>query len=51
MVREIAEETGWEVTAGSALDCWQYHVGAGRDVVIVTYGCFLLKAASPGRQQ
>jgi 8-oxo-dGTP pyrophosphatase MutT (NUDIX family) len=39
VVREIAEETGWAVTAGPVLDCWQYHIREGRDVVIVTYGC------------
>jgi 8-oxo-dGTP pyrophosphatase MutT (NUDIX family) len=39
VAREIGEETGWRVTAGSILDCWQYHIGEGRDVVIVTYGC------------
>ena len=39
VMREIAEETGWEVTVGPILDCWQYHIGDGQDVVIVTYGC------------
>ena len=39
VVREIGEEAGWQVTAGPLLDCWQYHIGAGQDVVIVTYGC------------
>ena len=39
LVREISEETGWLVTAGPLLDCWQYHIREGRDVVIVTYGC------------
>src|SRR5882724_774495 len=29
LVREIAEETGWQVTAGPVLDCWQYHIRAG----------------------
>ena len=37
--REIAEEVGWTVTAGPILDCWQYHIRPGVDVVIVTYGC------------
>jgi 8-oxo-dGTP pyrophosphatase MutT (NUDIX family) len=36
VVREISEEAGWKVTAGPLLDCWQYHIGEGRDVVIVT---------------
>ena len=39
MVREIGEESGLTVTAGPLLDCWQYHIRAGSDVVIVTYGC------------
>jgi 8-oxo-dGTP pyrophosphatase MutT (NUDIX family) len=39
VVREIAEEVGWTVTAGPVLDVWQYHIRAGVDVVIVTYGC------------
>jgi 8-oxo-dGTP pyrophosphatase MutT (NUDIX family) len=39
MVREICEETGWKVTVGPLLDCWQYHIREGSDVVIVTYGC------------
>ena len=41
VVREISEETGWQVTAGPILDCWQYHIREGCDVVIVTYGCHL----------
>ena len=47
VVREIAEETGWEVTAGPILDCWQYHIRQGRDVVIVTYGCPVTSTAAP----
>jgi 8-oxo-dGTP pyrophosphatase MutT (NUDIX family) len=39
VAREIAEETGWQVSVGPILDCWQYHIGEGQDVVIVTYGC------------
>jgi 8-oxo-dGTP pyrophosphatase MutT (NUDIX family) len=42
VVREISEETGWRVTAGPLLDCWQYHIREGRDVVVVTYGCHVL---------
>ena len=30
VVREIAEETGWQVTAGPMLDCWQYHIRGAR---------------------
>ena len=41
VVREIGEETGWEVIAGPILDCWQYHIATDCDVVIVTYGCHL----------
>lgn len=42
VVREIAEETGWAVTAGPILDAWLYHVAqAGKHVYIVTYGCHL----------
>jgi 8-oxo-dGTP pyrophosphatase MutT (NUDIX family) len=44
VVREISEEAGWKVTAGPLLDCWQYHISQGRDVVIVTYGCHLIKS-------
>jgi 8-oxo-dGTP pyrophosphatase MutT (NUDIX family) len=47
VAREISEETGWQVTAGPLLDCWQYHIGQDRDVVIVTYGCQLLGAGPP----
>jgi 8-oxo-dGTP pyrophosphatase MutT (NUDIX family) len=39
VAREIAEEAGWQVTVGPILDCWQYHIGDGEDVLIVTYGC------------
>ena len=47
VVREISEETGWDVTAGPLLDCWQYHIGPGRDVLIVTYGCHLVSTGPP----
>jgi 8-oxo-dGTP pyrophosphatase MutT (NUDIX family) len=47
VAREIAEETGWQVTAGPVLDYWQYHIREGRDVVIVTYGCDAASAALP----
>jgi 8-oxo-dGTP pyrophosphatase MutT (NUDIX family) len=39
VAREIAEETGLPVTTGPILDAWQYHIGDGRDVLIITYGC------------
>ena len=47
VVREIDEETGWRVTPGPLLDCWQYHIREGIDVVIVTYGCRVLSAVPP----
>jgi hypothetical protein len=40
-------ETGWQVTAGSLLDCWQYHIGPGQDVLIGTYGCHVLSDGPP----
>jgi ADP-ribose pyrophosphatase YjhB (NUDIX family) len=47
VVREIAEETGWAVTAGPILDAWVYHITqAGKHVLIVTYACRL----SPGQE-
>jgi len=47
VVREIREEAGWEVTTGPLLDCWQYHIREGADVVIVTYGCHVLSTDPP----
>jgi ADP-ribose pyrophosphatase YjhB (NUDIX family) len=47
VVREIGEESGWDVTAGSILDCWQYHIREGADVVIVTYGCHVTGTTAP----
>ena len=47
VIREISEETGWTVTAGPLLDCWQYHIGEGRDVVVVTYGCYVTSSGPP----
>lgn len=47
VVREISEEAGWQVTAGPLLDCWQYHIRPGSDVVIVTYGCHVLSTDPP----
>ena len=38
--REIHEELGLHVTTGPLLDSWVYHITAGVDVLIVTYGCF-----------
>ncbi|WP_202637729.1 NUDIX hydrolase [Bailinhaonella thermotolerans] len=47
LAREIAEETGWRVTVQEILDCWQYHIRDGADVLIVTYGCRLDSDAPP----
>jgi 8-oxo-dGTP pyrophosphatase MutT (NUDIX family) len=47
VVREITEETGWQVSAGPLLDCWQYHIRESIDVMIVTYGCHVLSAGPP----
>ncbi|MBO0835144.1 MAG: NUDIX domain-containing protein [Actinobacteria bacterium] len=47
VMRELREETGWEVSVGPILDCWQYHVGDGRVVVIVTYGCHVTSNGPP----
>lgn len=47
VVREIGEESGWRVAAGALLDCWQYHIREGQDVVIVTYGCHVLSDEPP----
>jgi 8-oxo-dGTP pyrophosphatase MutT (NUDIX family) len=42
VAREIEEETSWQVTTGPLLDVWLYDIAqAGRQVVIVTYGCYL----------
>jgi 8-oxo-dGTP pyrophosphatase MutT (NUDIX family) len=49
VVREIAEEVGWQVTAGRPLDAWQYHIRAGADVLILTYGCHLVSDTEPVR--
>jgi 8-oxo-dGTP pyrophosphatase MutT (NUDIX family) len=45
--REVAEEVGWVVTAGPVLDAWQYHIGQGADVLVVTYGCHSHSEAEP----
>lgn len=47
VVREIAEETGWAVTAGPILGAWLYHITQARKhVFIVTYECRL----NPGQE-
>ncbi len=40
VIREIHEELGLEATIGPLLDAWVYHIFEGRDVLILTYGCF-----------
>jgi 8-oxo-dGTP pyrophosphatase MutT (NUDIX family) len=47
VVREISEESGWQVSPGPLLDCWQYHIRLGADVVIVTYGCYVHSTHPP----
>jgi 8-oxo-dGTP pyrophosphatase MutT (NUDIX family) len=47
VVREISEESRWKVDAGLLLDCWQYHIRPGSDVVIVTYGCYVRSMEPP----
>lgn len=42
VVREIREESGWEVEVGPLLDAWMYRIRPRVDVFIVTYGCRLL---------
>lgn len=42
VVREIQEESGWDVGVGPLLDAWVYRIRPGTDVFIVTYGCHLL---------
>lgn len=39
--------TGLPVTTGPILDAWQYHISEGRDVLIVTYGCYPQGSQSP----
>jgi len=40
VAREIAEEVGLHVRIGPLLDSWVYHIAAGVDVLILTYGCY-----------
>ncbi|MEV6494877.1 NUDIX domain-containing protein [Actinoplanes sp. NPDC051633] len=47
VAREIMEEVGWAVTVGPLLDVWQYHIGSGVDVLIVTYGCHNSSSSAP----
>jgi 8-oxo-dGTP pyrophosphatase MutT (NUDIX family) len=45
--REIGEESGWQVATGPILDCWQYHISQGQDVLVVTYGCHVASTGPP----
>lgn len=47
LAREIAEETGLAIEPEAALDSWLYRVRPGHEVLIVTYGCRPLAAATP----
>lgn len=44
---EISEEAGWDISVGEILDCWQYHIRDGVDVLIVTYGCTVNTTTAP----
>src|SRR5881396_802555 len=46
VIREIHEELGLRVSPGPLLDSWVYHIAAGVDVLIVTYGCSPARFAS-----
>jgi 8-oxo-dGTP pyrophosphatase MutT (NUDIX family) len=39
VAREIAEELDLDVTVGPIVDAWVYHIAAGTDVLVLTYGC------------
>lgn len=41
LVREIQEELGIAVKIEDIIDCWLYNVIESKEVVIVTYGCFI----------
>jgi ADP-ribose pyrophosphatase YjhB (NUDIX family) len=47
VVREIADEVGWTVTADAILDAWLHHTRDGIDALIVTYGCHAPLDADP----
>jgi 8-oxo-dGTP pyrophosphatase MutT (NUDIX family) len=41
--REVREETGWTISASKILDSWNYRFSESNQVLIVTYGCEVLK--------
>jgi mutator protein MutT len=45
VVREIEEELGLAVECAAILDSWVYEIRPDANVLIVTYGCRLVKAA------
>lgn len=47
VVREIEEESGWQVAAGPVLNVWVYQPIPDRHVLIVTYGCTVLTPDMP----
>ncbi|SHF08859.1 NUDIX hydrolase [Streptoalloteichus hindustanus] len=48
VAREITEEAQWAVRTGPILDSWMYHIATvGKDVFIVTYGCYPNTVAEP----
>jgi 8-oxo-dGTP pyrophosphatase MutT (NUDIX family) len=46
VIREMHEELGLPVSLGPLLDSWVYHIAAGVEVLIVTYGCYPAPCAS-----
>lgn len=47
VVREIREESGWVVSAKQLLDAWVYEPIPLRRVLIITFGCTLLRNTVP----
>ena len=47
VAREVAEETALQVEVGPCISAWQYHILAGVDVLIVTFGCHLVSDVDP----
>ncbi|WP_375493907.1 NUDIX domain-containing protein [uncultured Jatrophihabitans sp.] len=45
VVREIAEETGLRVRAGPVVRTWVFEVVADRQVLVVAYGCTLVRGS------
>jgi 8-oxo-dGTP pyrophosphatase MutT (NUDIX family) len=48
VVREIREETQWNVSTGPILDSWMYYINiADVHIFIVTYGCYPIGDTEP----